>query len=103
MPTDVTDAGAAGALDRDLRLRMYRTMLECRLFEQRTHELFLAGLVRGTTHLGIGQEAVGGGGGPPRGDDARWVSTNSGPHHPHARGVRFRHGDGVPKDGRLTA
>ena len=33
-------------------------MLACRLFEQRTHELFLAGLVRGTTHLGIGQEAV---------------------------------------------
>ena len=45
-------------IDRDLRLRMYRTMLNCRSFEQRTHELFLAGLVRGTTHLGIGQEAV---------------------------------------------
>ena len=45
-------------LDRDLGLSLYRTMLECRLFEQRTHELFLAGLVRGTTHLGIGQEAV---------------------------------------------
>ena len=51
-------APSATDLDRDLRLRMYRTMLECRGFEQRTHELFLAGLVRGTTHLGIGQAGM---------------------------------------------
>ena len=44
--------------DLDLRLRMYRLMVECRFFETRAQELFFEGLVRGTTHLGVGQEAV---------------------------------------------
>ena len=44
--------------DQATRLRLYRTMVECRFFEQRAQELFFEGLVRGTTHLGIGQEAV---------------------------------------------
>jgi len=48
----------AVAPDTALRLRMYRTMVECRLFETRAQELFFEGLVRGTTHLGVGQEAV---------------------------------------------
>ena len=33
-------------------------MVECRRFEVRAQELFFEGLVRGTTHLGTGQEAV---------------------------------------------
>jgi acetoin:2,6-dichlorophenolindophenol oxidoreductase subunit alpha len=33
-------------------------MLEIRLFEDRCHELFTAGEIRGATHLGQGQEAV---------------------------------------------
>ncbi len=53
-------ATAVGA-DLDLRLRMYRTMVACRRFETRAQELFFEGLVRGTTHLGVGQEAVAGG------------------------------------------
>jgi pyruvate dehydrogenase E1 component alpha subunit len=40
------------------RLRMYRMMVEARLFEQRVHDLFLQGLVKGTSHLALGQEAV---------------------------------------------
>jgi TPP-dependent pyruvate/acetoin dehydrogenase alpha subunit len=87
MPTDATDAGAAGALDRELRLRMYRTMLECRLFEQRTHELFLAGLVRGTTHLGIGQEAVAAGFAAAMRHDDWTFCTYRGHNHTLARGV----------------
>ena len=86
MSTDVTDAAAA-ELDRDLRLRMYRTMLECRLFEQRTHELFLAGLVRGTTHLGIGQEAVAAGYGAAMREDDYTFCTYRGHNHTLARGV----------------
>ena len=87
MSTDVTDAAAAAELDRDLRLRMYRTMLECRLFEQRTHELFLAGLVRGTTHLGIGQEAVAAGFGAAMRADDYTFCTYRGHNHTLARGV----------------
>jgi pyruvate dehydrogenase E1 component alpha subunit len=37
---------------------MFRQMLELRLFEQKVYELFLVGLVKGTTHLAAGQEAV---------------------------------------------
>ena len=74
-------------LDRDLGLSLYRTMLECRLFEQRTHELFLAGLVRGTTHLGIGQEAVAAGFAGAMRDDDYTFCTYRGHNHTLARGV----------------
>ena len=87
MSTDVTDAGAPAVLERDLRIRMYRTMLDCRLFEQRTHELFLAGLVRGTTHLGIGQEAVAAGFAAAMRDDDYTFCTYRGHNHTLARGV----------------
>jgi acetoin:2,6-dichlorophenolindophenol oxidoreductase subunit alpha len=33
-------------------------MLEARMFEKRAHDLFLEGLVKGTSHLATGQEAV---------------------------------------------
>ena len=80
-------ARAEGALDREARLGLYRTMLECRLFEQRTHELFLAGLVRGTTHLGIGQEAVAAGFGAAMREDDYTFCTYRGHNHTLARGV----------------
>ena len=44
--------------DLETRLSIYRMMQEGRLFEKRAHDLFLEGLVKGTSHLGIGQEAV---------------------------------------------
>ena len=44
--------------DLETRLSIYRMMQEGRLFEKRAHDLFLEGLVKGTSHLGLGQEAV---------------------------------------------
>ena len=44
--------------DQAVRLEMYRMMQEARLFEQRAQDLFLEGLVKGTSHLALGQEAV---------------------------------------------
>jgi pyruvate dehydrogenase E1 component alpha subunit len=44
--------------DIDTRVSIYRMMQEGRLFEKRVHDLFLQGLVKGTSHLGIGQEAI---------------------------------------------
>jgi TPP-dependent pyruvate/acetoin dehydrogenase alpha subunit len=41
----------------DERQRALQTMLEIRSAEEQIQELFLANLVRGTTHLAIGQEA----------------------------------------------
>lgn len=47
-----------GVADTATRLEMYRMMVESRLFERRVHDLFLQGLVKGTSHLALGQEAV---------------------------------------------
>src|SRR5918998_6766700 len=84
--TDIAQAPSTD-LDRELRVRMYRTMLACRLFEQRTHELFLAGLVRGTTHLGIGQEAIAAGFGAAMRPDDWTFCTYRGHAHTLARGA----------------
>jgi TPP-dependent pyruvate/acetoin dehydrogenase alpha subunit len=42
----------------EMRLRLYRTQVEIREAEQRAFDLFLQNLVKGTSHLSLGQEAV---------------------------------------------
>jgi TPP-dependent pyruvate/acetoin dehydrogenase alpha subunit len=42
----------------DTRLRLYRIQVEIREAEQRAFDLFLQNLVKGTSHLSLGQEAV---------------------------------------------
>ena len=42
----------------DKRLSMYRTQVVIRESEQRAFDLFLQNLVKGTSHLSLGQEAV---------------------------------------------
>lgn len=52
-------AGAAVAeMELDRQVELLRQMLEIRHFEDACHSLFAQGLVRGSTHLGQGQEAV---------------------------------------------
>ena len=80
-------ATAAPDIDRDTRLRMYRTMVDCRYFEVRAQELFFEGLVRGTTHLGIGQEAVAAGVAAAMRADDYTFCTYRGHNHTLARGV----------------
>ena len=80
-------ATSAPGIDRDTRLRMYRTMVECRQFEVRAQELFFEGLVRGTTHLGIGQEAVAAGVAAAMRSDDYTFCTYRGHNHTLARGV----------------
>jgi acetoin:2,6-dichlorophenolindophenol oxidoreductase subunit alpha len=48
-----TESGGA-----DERIAWYRKMLEIRRFEEKVQELFMTGLIQGTTHLAQGQEAV---------------------------------------------
>jgi acetoin:2,6-dichlorophenolindophenol oxidoreductase subunit alpha len=80
-------ASTAPAIDQATRLRMYRTMVECRLFETRAQELFFEGLVRGTTHLGVGQEAVAAGVAAAMREDDYTFCTYRGHNHTLARGV----------------
>lgn len=44
--------------DQDLRLDWLQKMVTIRLFEERTQELWMQGLMAGSTHLAQGQEAV---------------------------------------------
>jgi TPP-dependent pyruvate/acetoin dehydrogenase alpha subunit len=85
---DTSPAPAATAVpDAETRLGLYRTMVECRLFETRAQELFFEGLVRGTTHLGIGQEAVAAGFAAAMRADDYTFCTYRGHNHTLARGV----------------
>ena len=81
MPTD------APAVDVETGLRLYRIMVECRTFEVRAQELFFEGLVRGTTHLGPGQEAVAAGFAAAMRDDDYTFATYRGHNHALARGT----------------
>lgn len=71
----------------ETRLAMYRTMVECRTFEVRAQELFFEGLVRGTTHLGVGQEAVAAGFAAAMRDDDWTFATYRGHNHALSRGT----------------
>ena len=42
----------------EMRLTMYRMQFEIREAEQRAYDLFLQNLVKGTSHLSLGQEAI---------------------------------------------
>jgi acetoin:2,6-dichlorophenolindophenol oxidoreductase subunit alpha len=75
------------APDVDVRLAMYRTMVECRQFETRAQELFFEGLVRGTTHLGVGQEAVAAGFAAAMRPDDYTFATYRGHNHALSRGT----------------
>lgn len=45
-------------MDQPTRLALYRRQVEVRYFEKRAYDLFLQNLVKGTSHLSLGQEAI---------------------------------------------
>jgi TPP-dependent pyruvate/acetoin dehydrogenase alpha subunit len=66
---------------------MYRQMALIRETERAAHDLFLAGLVKGTTHLAAGHEAVAVGASAALNDDDYVFATYRGHHHAIARGA----------------
>ena len=42
----------------ETRLELYRSQIEIRDCEKRAHDLFLQNLIKGTSHLSLGQEAI---------------------------------------------
>jgi len=82
-----TGPATPARVERELGLALYRTMQICRLLEMRAQELFFEGLVRGTTHLGIGQEAVAAGFAAAMRSDDWTFCTYRGHNHTLARGV----------------
>jgi pyruvate dehydrogenase E1 component alpha subunit len=77
----------ADEVDRATQLRLYQLMVELRDFEQRAYELFLENLVRGTSHLALGQEAIAAGYAVAMRSDDYTFCTYRGHGHTLARGA----------------
>lgn len=87
LPSPVDPGMAEAAIPMDRRLGMYRKLQELRQFGKRAHDLFLQNLVKGTTHLSLGQEAVATGFGAAMRPDDYTFATYRGHAHALARGM----------------
>ena len=74
-------------LDKSSKLDLYRSMTECRALQQRAYDLFMQNLVKGTTHLGQGQEAISCAFGLAMREDDYTFATYRGHNHTYVRGV----------------
>ena len=86
------DASKQGALANDdigtpTRLELYRLQVELRDAEKRAHDLFLQNLVKGTSHLSLGQEAIAAGFAAAMQPTDKSFCTYRGHAHTLARGV----------------
>jgi pyruvate dehydrogenase E1 component alpha subunit len=68
-------------------LALYEQMAVIRRTEKAAHDLFMSGLVKGTTHLAAGHEAVAVGASAALRDDDYVFATYRGHHHAMARGA----------------
>jgi pyruvate dehydrogenase E1 component alpha subunit len=84
-PVDTTLVGAA--IDLDTRLGMYQRLHELRQFEKRAYDLFLQNLVKGTSHLSLGMEAIATGFAAAMRPDDYTFATYRGHAHALARGM----------------
>ena len=81
------DTGVSVTPDQETRLELYKKMLDCRGLQQRAFDLFMQNLVKGTTHLGMGQEAIAAGFGTAMRSDDYTFCTYRGHNHTLVRGV----------------
>jgi TPP-dependent pyruvate/acetoin dehydrogenase alpha subunit len=84
-PAGDTIRAAAPALE--VRMAIYKMMVQMRDFEKRAYDLFLQGLVKGTSHLGLGQEAVAAGFAAAMLPSDYTFATYRGHNHTLARGA----------------
>ena len=75
------------SIDRAKQLELYRLQVEIRYCEKRAYDLFLQNLVKGTSHLALGQEAVAAGFAAAMNADDYTFCTYRGHHHTLARGA----------------
>lgn len=69
------------------RLALFRSLTEIRQVEQKAYDLFLQNLIKGTSHLALGHEAVAAGFGVAMRPDDYSFCTYRGHHHTLARGA----------------
>jgi acetoin:2,6-dichlorophenolindophenol oxidoreductase subunit alpha len=82
-----TETRPALDIDPDTRLALYRMLAEIRTFEKRAYDLFLQNLVKGTSHLSLGQEAIAAGFAVAMRPDDYTFCTYRGHAHTLARGA----------------
>jgi pyruvate dehydrogenase E1 component alpha subunit len=90
MDTSVKRKKAAGRetdIGRETRLELYRLQVELRYCEKRAYDLFLQNLVKGTSHLSLGQEAIAAAFGVAMRPDDWTFCTYRGHAHTLARGA----------------
>lgn len=76
----------AGEVDEPTRLALFRAQVRMRVLEKRAYDLFMQGLVKGTSHLSLGMEAVAAGFGEAM-EPTDWTyATYRGHAHTLARG-----------------
>ena len=71
----------------ETRRRIYRMLQELRQFEKRAYDMFMQQLVKGTSHLSLGMEAIAAGFGTAMRSDDYTFATYRGHAHTLARGV----------------
>lgn len=76
-------------IDHELQIKLYKRMVELRQFEKRAYDLFLQGLVKGTSHLSLGQEAISAAFGQAMRSDDWTFATYRGHAHTLSRGVEM--------------
>src|SRR5262245_12143797 len=81
------DAPQARSINADELLVLYEQMAVIRRTEKAAYDLFMSGLVKGTTHLAAGQEAVAVGASAALRPDDYVFATYRGHHHAIARGA----------------
>ena len=80
-------AAADSGIGRETQLALYRMQLELRYCEKRAYDLFLQNLIKGTSHLSLGQEAIAAGFGVAMRPDDWTFCTYRGHAHTLARGA----------------
>ena len=87
LPPGAPDRHDTADIDLGVRLGMYRKLQEMRQFEKRAYDLFMRQLVKGTSHLSLGMEAIATGFGAAMRADDYTLATYRGHAHTLARGV----------------
>jgi pyruvate dehydrogenase E1 component alpha subunit len=85
--TQAAHAAHNKAVPEAKRLELFRLQVEIRYTEKRAYDLFLQNLVKGTSHLALGQEAVAAGFAAAMNKDDYTFCTYRGHHHTLARGA----------------
>jgi len=90
LPQPVDAATDKAEIDLDVRIDLYRTQQKLRQFEKRASDLFLQNLVKGTSHLSLGMEAVAAGFGAAMRPDDYTFASYRGHAHTLVRGAPMR-------------